>query len=308
MQDLGKLKKVPLREVWVHEAHAFTKWLAEEKNLLLLSDELELEIALIETEHSVGKFNVDILAEQATSKKKVIIENQLEATDHDHLGKIITYASGVDAEFVVWVVASVREEHKRAVDWLNEHTDEDVNFFLIKIELWQIGGSQPAPKFNIISQPNDWAKAAKQSASAASDLSETKLRQLEFWEKFREFAQGEKTELRLRKPSPQHWYNISSGASNWHISLSLNSLTKKMSCEVHIPEDKDLFRKFELHKDKIEGHLGSDIEWMELPDKKASRIKQSASFDLGKEEDWPGCFAWLLYRAESFRKTFGALK
>lgn len=308
MRDLGKLEQVPLREIWIHEAHAFTRWLALEKNLALLSDELDLEISLIQTEASVGKFNVDILAEQTTSGKKVIIENQLEATNHDHLGKVITYASGLDAEFVVWVVASVREEHKRAVDWLNEHTDEDLSFFLVRVELWQIGSSPPAPKFNVVSQPNDWAKAVKHSTSSATNLSETKLRQLEFWEKFREHAHGEKTELRLRKPLPQHWYDIASGSSNWHITLTLNSLKKQMACEVYIWEDNDLYKKFESQKENVEKHLGSDLEWMELPDKKASRIKQSTSCDLSKENKWPEYFAWLLYRAESFRKTFGEIQ
>lgn len=308
MQDLGKLEQVPLRKVWIHEAHTFTRWLALAENLALLSDALDLEINLLQTEHSVGSFNVDILAEEAMSDKKIIVENQLEATDHDHLGKTITYASGVDAKFVVWVVASVREEHKRAVDWLNEHTDEDLHFFLVRVELWQIGDSSPAPKFNVVSQPNDWAKTVKQSASSSANLTDTKLRQLEFWEKFREFAQAEKTELRMRKPMPQHWYDISSGASNWHIALTLNSMTKQMSCEVYISENKDLFKKFETHKAEVEQHLGNDLQWMELPNKKASRIKQSAPFDLGQEDQWPEYFKWLLYRAESFRKTFGAIK
>lgn len=112
----------------------FTKWLADERNLAKLSDELDLEIGLVQTEASVGQFSVDILAEEATSGKRIIVENQLETTNHDHLGKVITYASGVDAEFVIWVVASVRDEHKRAIDWLNEHTDEDLHFFLVRVE------------------------------------------------------------------------------------------------------------------------------------------------------------------------------
>jgi hypothetical protein len=307
MQSLGRLKQMPLRETWAHEAHAFTRWLAKADNLSLLSDGLDLEIALIQTEAEVGDFNVDILAEQATSGKKIVIENQLEKTDHDHLGKIITYASGVDAEFVVWVVAKVRDEHKSAIDWLNEHTSEDLHFFLVKIELWQIGNSPIAPKFNVVSQPNDWAKAVKQSTASSSNLTKTKLRQLEFWEKFREYARGEKTELSLRKPYPQHWYDISAGSSDWHITLTTNSTTKKMACEVYIGQNKELFKEFEAHKSKVERHLGSDLEWMELPNKKASRIKQSAPCDLSKEHKWPEYFAWLLYRAESFRKTFSEL-
>lgn len=308
MKGLGQLKRVPLRDVWVHEAHTFTKWLAEDTNLGLLSDELELDIALIQTEASVGKFNVDILAEQSTSGKKIIIENQLEVTDHDHLGKIITYASGVDAEFVIWVVASVREEHKRAIDWLNEHTDEDLHFFLIRVELWQINDSPPAPKFNIICQPNDWAKAVKQSTATAAALSETKLRQLEFWQKFREYGETQKAAVSLRKPSPQHWYDISAGAAHWHISLTLHGASKQMACEVYIPNDKALFKHFETHKTQVEQHLGTDLEWMELPGKKASRIKQSAPCDLNDETNWPDYFQWLLYRAESFRKVFADIK
>lgn len=308
MQTLGQLTKVPLREVWVHEAHIFTQWLAETDNLSLLSDEMDLEIGLIQTEATVGSFNVDILAEETTSGKKIIIENQLEKTDHDHLGKVITYASGVDAEYVVWIVASVRDEHKRAIDWLNEHTDEDLHFFLIRVELWQIGNSPPAPKFNIVSQPNDWAKTVKQSTTSSPHLTETKLRQLEFWEKFREYGQAEKTRLRLRKPFPQHWYDISAGSSDWHLALTLNSAANQMACEVYINQNKALFKKFESHRPAIEQHLGNDLEWMELPDKKASRIKQSTACDLNQQEKWLEYFAWLLYRAESFRKIFGEIK
>lgn len=136
---LSKLKKVDLREVWKHEALDFTNWLAKEENLELLSDEVGIDISLIQTEASVGKFNVDILAEETNTDRKIVIENQLEATDHDHLGKIITYASGFDAEFIIWIVKSVRDEHKQAIDWLNEHTDQKINIFAIQMEVWQIG-------------------------------------------------------------------------------------------------------------------------------------------------------------------------
>lgn len=120
-------------------------------------------IKLIRTEANVGRFNVDILAEEEGSGRKIIIENQLESTDHDHLGKIITYASGYDAEIIVWVVKDAREEHKSAIDWLNEHTDEKIGFFLVQIQAWKIGNSAPAPKFNIVASPNEWAKTTKSS-------------------------------------------------------------------------------------------------------------------------------------------------
>src|SRR5262249_15714013 len=123
---LGKLKKVELREGWKHEASNFTRWLAEEENLILLGDEIGFVLKLVQVEAAVGSFNVDILAEEESTGRTIIIENQLEITNHDHLGKIITYASGYDAQVVVWVVKDVREEHRQAIDWLNEHTDESI--------------------------------------------------------------------------------------------------------------------------------------------------------------------------------------
>ncbi len=126
-----------------------------------MGDRIGTVIKLIRTEANVGRYNVDILAEEEGTGRKIIIENQLEDTDHDHLGKIITYASGYDAEIIIWIVKDAREEHKRAIEWLNEHTDEKIGFFLIQIQVWRIGDSVPAPKFDIVSSPNEWAKITK---------------------------------------------------------------------------------------------------------------------------------------------------
>ena len=139
--QLSKIKRVDLRKVWKNEALDFTTWLAESENLELLSEEIEIEISLIQTEASVGKFKVDILAEENNTGRKIVIENQLDSTDHDHLGKIITYASGFDAEIVIWIVQNARDEHKQTIDWLNEHTDQKVNIFAIQMEVWQIAES-----------------------------------------------------------------------------------------------------------------------------------------------------------------------
>ena len=162
-QPLGNLELVNLRDVWQHEAHDFTKWLAEEENLTLLGETIGIEMELLETESSVGSFSADIFAEEVGTGRKVVIENQLEDTNHDHLGKIITYAAGKGAEVVIWVVAHARDEHKQAIEWLNEHTDSDFAFFLVEIEVWRIGKSVPAPRFNIVERPNDWAKMVKLS-------------------------------------------------------------------------------------------------------------------------------------------------
>ena len=166
--DLGDIKKVDnLQSVWPHEAYNFTRWLAEEENLNLLSEAVGMEkrIKLVETESRVGNFSVDILAKDEDTQTNVVIENQLKPANHDHLGKVITYASGVNARVAIWIVKEAGEEHRRAIDWLNEHTDESLAFFLVQIELWQIDDSKKAPRFEVISKPNEWAKAAKRSVN-----------------------------------------------------------------------------------------------------------------------------------------------
>ena len=153
---LDKLVQISdLREVWKNEATDFTPWLAKEENLSLLSEAIGIDMVLEEKESSVGSFSVDLFAKEEGTGRNIIIENQLEDTNHDHLGKLITYASGKNAEVVIWIVKRARDEHRQAIEWLNSHTDDTAAFFLIEIELWKIGSSMPAAKFNIVERPND---------------------------------------------------------------------------------------------------------------------------------------------------------
>jgi hypothetical protein len=300
---LGKLKKVELRTGWKHEAHDFTNWMAKPENLSLLGDEIGFDISLIQTEAKVGTFSVDILAEEENTGNKIIIENQLENTDHDHLGKIITYASGYDARVIVWVVKNAREEHRQAIDWLNENTNEDVGFYLLKIELWQIGDSLPAPKFETISRPNDWVKAVK-SSTGSSELTGIKVMQLEFWDSFKEFAKQNNTSLRFQKSYPQHWTNISIGSSDCGISLTINSRDNLFGCEIYISDNMNLFFKLLEKKEIIESELGLTLEWMELPEKKASRIKASTTGSFDNQEKWEDTFEWMKTTGEKFKSVF----
>ena len=300
---LAQLKWVELRKVWQHEASEFTKWLAKKENLSLLSDEIGIEISLIQTEASVGKFHVDILAEEENTGRKIVIENQLESTNHDHLGKLITYASGFDAEIIIWIVKDVRDEHKQAIDWLNEHTDEKANFFAIKMEVWQISDSPFAPKFQVISQPNDWAKAVK-TGPIKPGLSDTKLMQLDFWTDFRRFGQENNTKLRFRKPYPQHWYDISVGNSKAHLALICDTQNNQIRCEFYIPDDKELYKSLEAFKIDIENELGYDLDWMLLEGRKASRIRTVTNADISKSANWEEYFSWLINAAESFQRVF----
>lgn len=300
MTVLGKLKKIDLREAWKHEALDFTQWLAKDENLALLSEEIGVDINLIETEANVGSFNVDILAEDSNGRK-IVIENQLESTNHDHLGKIITYASGYNAEIIIWIVKDVRNEHKQAIDWLNEHTDEKINFFAIKLELWQIDGSPYAPKFQIISKPNEWAKIMK---APISSLTERKLKLLDFWTALNEYLNNKNSEINPQKPSSDHWNNISVGTSKAHISLTALAKEKKIGCEFYIPDNKELYFYLVEHKEEIEQIFGQELYWQELKGKKASRISISRdNFNLYEDNDWEKDFAWFENNAIRLKKA-----
>ncbi len=300
---LSKLKKIDLREEWKHEAADFTNWLAKDENLQLLGEEIGIDISLVQTEASVGKYWVDILAEEDNTGRKIVIENQLEVTNHDHLGKLITYASGFDAEIVIWIVKDVRDEHKQAIDWLNEHTDDKINIFAIRMELWQIGDSLYAPKFYVVSKPNDWAKAIKQSTSCA-DLSDRRLMQLNFWTQFQEYASEHGSTLRLRKACPQHWYDISIGNSKSHLSLVVDADNEQIRCEFYIPNSKPLFIALLEKKEIVESRLPFELEWMELEGKKASRVRTVHTIDVADNENWEASFQWLMETAQQFQAVF----
>lgn len=301
---LGKLKKVDLREYWKHEALDFTRWLALPENLDELGNEIGVDITLIQTEAGVGRFSADILAQEETTGRKIVIENQLETTDHSHLGQILTYAAGIEAEYIVWIVREARDEHKQAVDWLNEHTDEKLNFFLIRIELWQIGDSIPAPKFVIVSRPNDWTKSIRSTTSEQAALSDTKLLQLDFWQQLHDFAANQNPPLRLRTPRAQHWYDVAIGRSDCHVVLTALIAENQIGCEIYIPNAKTLFHAFHSNRPAIEAALGiTDLLWQELPEKKASRIRTFLPFNFATQ---PRALAyqWLVETTRKFQAVF----
>ena len=295
MDKLGKMIRITdLRSVWPHEANDFTKWLAQEENLALLSDAIDIELELEERESSVGSFNVDIFAKEVGTNRRVIIENQLEDTNHDHLGKLITYASGKGAEVIIWVVKRARDEHRQAIEWLNQHTDSNIGFFLLEIELWQIGDSMKAPRFNIVEKPNDWSKTMK----TIEGLSDTDLLKLEFWSGFNDAMSNNdefKHHFRARKASPQHWYDLSIGSSAYHVCLTINTQKQCIGTDIYIDDDKELFAQFKSHKDEIAAMLNSEVEWREA--KKACRFCISTDINPKKRENWQKAYNWLLEKA-----------
>jgi hypothetical protein len=300
---LGKLQKVELRNIWQHEANDFTTWLARKENMDVLCEEIGLDIQIINTEATVGSFAVDILAEETNTGKKVIIENQLESTNHDHLGKIITYASGLEANYIIWIFKNIRDEHRRAIDWLNEVTNGEVNFFAIQMELWQIGDSPPAPKFNIISSPNDWAKAVRQSQSLDS-LSDSNIFQLDFWKGLSEYLVQNKSILKPRKPRGQHWYDFSIGNSQAHLSFVVSVSYNFIRIDFYIPDNKLLFQELLKHKDIIEKELNFSLDWQELPNAKASRIAYQLDIkDIKNQKEILNAYKWYMDNGEKILKA-----
>ena len=175
--NLGRLEQVKLREAWESEPQDFTPWLAQVENLKLLSETLKMELVAEGTEQGVGSFRADILCRDTIDDSLVLIENQLERTDHNHLGQLLTYAAGLQTVTIIWVAARFADEHRAALDWLNEITDERFRFFGLEIELWRIGDSPAAPKFNIVSKPNEWVRAVSQTTRypRAIDFTERNL-------------------------------------------------------------------------------------------------------------------------------------
>jgi hypothetical protein len=303
MTQLAKLTPITdLREIWKHEALDFSKWLSEEDNLSALSNAVGIDIALYERESSVGSFSVDLFAFEEGSNRKIIIENQLTDTDHDHLGKIITYAAGKSAEVVIWIVKRARDEHRQAIQWLNQYTDENLGFFLIEIELYKIGNSLPAPRFNIVERPNEWAKTIKTEA----DLSDTKKLQLDFWQSFCDYAFSQpnfsSNFSRRRKASARHWYDLSVGSSEYHIDLTVNTQKNQLGVGIYILDNKDIYAKFLAQKDTIAQFSGLTLEWKEA--EKACRILTFRDADIKKEQaTWNNLFDWYCETAIKLKNT-----
>jgi hypothetical protein len=308
-KNLGRLERVEVREQWADEARHFTPWLASAEGLALMGDTIGMDLELVGQEQCVGPFRADILARDASSDEDhlIIIENQFEKTNHDHLGKIITYAAGQDARTIVWVAETFTDEHRQALDWLNENTGENLAFFGLQIELWRIGDSVSAPQFKIVSSPNEWTRAVQ--GGQPREVTDTKMDQLRFWEEVREYGRTHGTALQFRKPRPQHWYDIAVGRSGFWIALSLNSFQQRIRCALIMrgPQVQAGFGALESHKDAIEAEIGQKLEWRRERGRSGSMISIARTGllieDSRQREE---AKAWLVDMAERFHKAFAS--
>lgn len=295
---LSTLQRVPLREAWKHEASDFTPWLAETGNLNALADALGLsELSLVATEHWVGDFKLDVLC--TDGEDQVIIENQLEKTNHSHLGQLIAYAAGVGAKKVIWVAESFRPEHAAALTFLNENTTDNLSFFAVEVELWRIGDSPLAPKFEVVVKPNDWTKANREQARAASSTSPTKLLQQKFWTALVSRLSEKAPQIRPQKPRPQHWLNNSIGRSGFGLNITANVREERLGVELWLygSEAKHRYAALLEKKAEVESRLGFELDWQELPDSQACRIASwCPNSSIEDEGRWGEYLEWLTLR------------
>ncbi len=270
--NIGKLTEVDIRDLWKHEQYDFSNWLGKEENIEMLGSLIGLTLTDVDKEVYVGSYRCDLVAKDETTGIKVIIENQLETSNHDHLGKIITYASGLDAKVVVWIVKEAREEHRSAIEWLNNNTNKELNFFLIELHAYKIGDSLAAPKFEIVEKPNGFIKNSK-NIGGCGEMNKSESERIEFWTMFNETVIERGKPFNIRKATTDHWYDVAIGTSEAHICITLVNKESSIVVELYINDNKALFDKLYANKDKIEESLGFNLDWQRLNEKKASRIK-----------------------------------
>ena len=312
--NLGRLVRVDLREVWAHEALSFTPWLAKEENLAELAKALELPgLELVGTEQSVEEYAADIVARIPETDHIVLIENQLERSDHSHLGQLLTYAAGTEAVAIVWVTPNFSSGHRAALDWLNRKTVEQLGFFAVEIEAWRIGDSDPAPKFNVLVQPNEWARTMRASVRTAEN-SPTAAGNIEYWSAFHECAVATGAPHRpasdpVRGPNyyvyflpGEPWCYLSAyvSRSSQHVGVYLCLSASSANFDVH-----SVYNGLLADKGSIEAETGIDLSWREArPGSLFHIVAKLANVDPDDSAHWGRQHAWIAECLTKMRKAF----
>jgi hypothetical protein len=287
-QPLGRLTRVHLREYWEREDTKFTPWLAETENLKLLSETVGIDLEAEQIEAAVGPYRADILCRDIKSGTYVLIENQLEPTDHLHLGQLMTYSAGHDAINIIWIAQRFNDEHRAALDWLNRITLNDFRFFGIEVELWKIGDSPAAPKFNVVVKPNDWSKAIITQTEAAKSKRANMYRQL--WGNLIEYLSEYYKELELPKPSGMNWIRFP--LPDARVVLSYASTKQQVSFYLLFRGETpiDWFQHVRSDSDRFEDEIGKSVDWREAEDG-SGYVYLSMDFDHHDEASYKSKFA-----------------
>ena len=305
MKDVGRINYVDLREVWADEARSFTPWLRDNSDLLGEILGMELEFT---SEHSVGKFSLDLMGHEVSSGNRVIVENQLEKSDHSHLGQLLTYAGGTDPSHVIWIAKEMRDEHRAALDWLNQRTDSDTLFFGIEIKAIQIGDSLPAPILDLVVEPNSWYKGVLSAVKEVEVSQRSKDYQIFWAELLGELKQEVKELESLNSALPQQWLATSIGFTG--LNLNLVFPKKAIRVEIYLSSpDADLnYARFEAiyeNRETLFGNSNLKFEFEELPGKKSKRIAVYGPFDeadITKSEHHQAYKVWFTDTYKEFRE------
>jgi hypothetical protein len=269
--ELGRLEAVDPRLIWAHEAHSFTPWLLENEDRLAEALGIDLEL-----EASVGGYKLDLVGRDLTNDAVLIVENQLETTDHSHLGQVLTYAAGTAASTIVWIATAFREEHRQALDWLNENTGEQAHFFGIELQVVKIGDSMSAPLFNVAVMPNDWQKQVRAATQPAA-LSEKGALYRNFWGAFLERVHAEHPDwTKSRTARSDNWFDMKSPIREARMSHSF-SRGDRLCVELYIDSGNadrnvEIFAHYAGRRAEIEAAYGASLSWDELPNRRACRI------------------------------------
>ena len=309
-EPMGRLERVDLNEAWETEDGDFTPWLAEEENIALLGDAIGIDLEVEAQEMRVGLFRADIVCLDTASldNHRVLVENQLYRTDHTHLGQLMTYAAGLDAVTIVWIAERFTDEHRAALDWLNKITDEDIRFFGIEVELWRIGNSSPAPKFNIVSKPNDWTKSASiERRQSSSNYTPTQLLQREYWGALQELMQQRQGKVHHRKPQSLHYQNFAIGKTQFKLVAEFHIGKNYISAGLSLTGEnaKAHFALLQKDKEEIERELNKTLNWRENPDTKYSYIVIFKESDNHTNRDaWRSLLEWHFDNLEALHRVF----
>ena len=303
----GLLERVKnIREHWPREDTDFTPWLAAEENICILSDAIGIELEVLEQERNVGPFRADILCKNSADNTLVLIENQMEKTDHAHLGQLFTYAAGLDAVTLIWIVETFTDEHRAALDWLNRITDDKFHFFGIEIELWRIGDSPPAPKFNLVSKPNEWAKTIKESAEVchATLLTPWQEQQIEFWKQFGTYITANNSAFKPPKPYASTWMGYGIGRAYTTLIVTFSKKDAWIYVQLDNRERAAWFKELQQDQPAIDAEFDEELAWEERRDLKYSQIRVSLSIDMTDQNNWTSAFAWMLKNMTKMKAVF----
>jgi len=304
-QPLGQIERCDVRSVWANEAADFTPWLAKEENMALLAESLGIEMEVENIEVAVGPYSADILAKNIGTDRYVVIENQLDKTNHDHLGKAITYGSVLDAGEVIWIAPEFTEEHRKALEWLNDNTGDNLGFYGVQVELWRIDNSRPAVRFNVVSRPAEIVRQAA-VAKAGEELTDARKLQLEFWTRFREKLLEEGIVPSAQTPRPQYWFDVALGRGGISLSNIANTYEGRVGVRVYISNTvaEAVFPQLEQQKAEIEHEIGEVLQWNPHPDNRDKIIALYHEADIWDRDRWDEYIRWLVDAVARFRKAF----